>query len=89
MGDNYAWYGEMTLVDHVARVFGLEGAAVEVTLHSPVRAIDFADRKALAKFCRNAVAAGLASSVIGRPMRTAIRHEQITNSSLGIDARAA
>ena len=89
MGDHYAWYGEMTLVDHVARVFGLEGASVEVTLHPPVRAIDFADRKALAKFCRNAVAAGLASSVTGRPMRTAIRHERITNSSLGIDARAA
>lgn len=89
LGDLYAWYGEMTLVDHVARVFGLEGASVEVTLHAPVRAVDFPDRKALAQFCRDRVAAGWALSAMGRPVRATIRHDEITNSSLGSEARAA
>ncbi len=55
----YAWYGDATLFGHLVRVFGLRGAAVEVTFHQPVRASAFADRKALARHCEARVATGV------------------------------
>ncbi len=56
----YAWYGDMTLLPHLVSVFGLKGAMVEVTFHDPVTAADFADRKGLARHCRDRVAHGVA-----------------------------
>jgi 1-acyl-sn-glycerol-3-phosphate acyltransferase len=55
----YAWFGDMTMADHLLGVFGREGARVDVIFHAPVSAADFADRKALAKHCEAAVAAGV------------------------------
>jgi 1-acyl-sn-glycerol-3-phosphate acyltransferase len=62
LNDCYAWYGEMTLVDHLFGVFGLAGAIVEVRFHPPERASRFADRKRLARHCWLAVMAGVADS---------------------------
>ncbi len=55
----YAWYGDATLLGHLVRVFGLRGAAVEVTFHEPVRASAYAGRKALARHCETRVATGV------------------------------
>lgn len=61
----YAWYGEMTLLPHLFTVFGLKGAEVEVIFHEPVPASAFADRKDLARHCREVVSQGL-SMATGR-----------------------
>jgi 1-acyl-sn-glycerol-3-phosphate acyltransferase len=61
----YAWYGEMTLLPHLFTVFGLDGAEVEVIFHEPVPAAAFADRKALARHCREVVSHGV-SMATGR-----------------------
>lgn len=63
--NHYAWYGEMTLLPHLFTVFGLEGAEVEVIFHEPVPAAGFADRKALARYCREVVSQGV-SMATGR-----------------------
>lgn len=55
----YAWYGEMTLLPHMLGVFGLRGAEVEIRFHEPVALDAFADRKELARYCENQVAAGV------------------------------
>ena len=60
--DLYCWYSDMTLVPHLLRVMGSPGADVEVRFADPVRAADFPDRKALARHCRDAVAAGVATN---------------------------
>lgn len=57
--DHYAWYGEMTLLDHLLGVFALKGALVEVTFHPPVRADQFEGRKQLAEHCETVVADGV------------------------------
>ncbi len=61
----YAWYGDANLFGHLARVFGLRGAAVEVTFHEPVRASAFADRKALARHCEARAATGVRAAPSG------------------------
>jgi 1-acyl-sn-glycerol-3-phosphate acyltransferase len=55
----YAWYGDMTLLDHLFMVFGLDGARVEVTFHEPLKASTFASRKDLARRCHAIVAEGV------------------------------
>jgi len=60
--DLYSWYGDMTLVPHLFQVLGLRGVDVEVRFHEPIPAADVADRKALARRCQAAVAAGVAAS---------------------------
>ena len=68
--DLYAWHGDMTLLPHLLKVFGLKGAQVEVIFHEPVLATAFADRKDLAHYCRAEVALGV-SMAMGR-WRTAV-----------------
>lgn len=58
----YAWYGDMTLVDHLLTVFGLEGCRVVVTFHAPIDPADFPSRKALAAHCQATVAHGVATA---------------------------
>ncbi len=67
----YGWYGDMTLVPHLVRVAGLHGAEVDVRFHAPVRAGQFASRKALAAHCQAAVAEGVAAAHAGGRMRPA------------------
>ncbi|MCP5366127.1 MAG: 1-acyl-sn-glycerol-3-phosphate acyltransferase [Hyphomicrobiales bacterium] len=55
----YAWHGDATLLPHLLTVFGLRGAQVVLTFHDPVRARDFADRKALARHCEGVVERGV------------------------------
>lgn len=56
----YGWWGDMGLGAHLAAVFSLSrGGEVHAVFHPPLRARDFADRKALAAACEAAVRAGL------------------------------
>lgn len=55
----YGWWGDMAMGSHLKSVFGLSfGGVVETVFHPPLRAADFADRKALSSACEAAVRAG-------------------------------
>ena len=55
----YGWWGTMDFAPHLLQVLAVRRhGAVEVTYHPPVRVADFADRKALAKACEDAVRSG-------------------------------
>ncbi|NNU80476.1 1-acyl-sn-glycerol-3-phosphate acyltransferase [Halovulum dunhuangense] len=60
----YGWWGEMPLGPHLKAVFALSrGGVAEVIHHPPLRAADFADRKALAAACEEAVRAGVTAAL--------------------------
>lgn len=62
----FAWYGGMTLVDHLFFALGLGDATVDVVFHPPVLKGDFPDRKALANHCHDVIAHGLGLALAGR-----------------------
>ncbi|HYL33575.1 MAG TPA: lysophospholipid acyltransferase family protein [Stellaceae bacterium] len=62
----FAWYGDMDLAPHLWTMLGLGHLSVSVTFHPPVRAADFASRKALADHCAAVIAAGLSVALSGR-----------------------
>ena len=51
------WIGDTDLVPHAVEFTALGRVRVEVVFHPAVRIADFADRKALARHCRDVVAA--------------------------------
>ncbi len=54
----YSWWGDMEFGAHVLQVLGRStGGSVTVTFHPPVRAADYTDRKALARYCEDYVRA--------------------------------
>jgi 1-acyl-sn-glycerol-3-phosphate acyltransferase len=57
--DLYAWHGDMTLAPHLWAFAKNGGAHVRVHFHAPHAAAAFADRKALARLCHEAVAGPL------------------------------
>lgn len=57
--DLYAWYGDMTLADHLFSVFGLKGCIVEVNFMPPIRPAAFPNRKSLATAAETAVRGSL------------------------------
>jgi len=57
--EQFTWFGDMTLAPHLLNVFGTRGCEVEVTLHQPLNAAQFDDRKMIAKACEEAVAGHL------------------------------
>ncbi len=61
--DLYAWYGDMTMLGHLIRVFGMRGAIVEVTFHTPLKPVAFPDRKTLAAAAERSVRNGLNDSL--------------------------
>ncbi len=62
----YAWYGDMTLHDHLARVPGLGQARVQVIFHPAIDPRTLSSRKALAAACERVVAEGVAALISGR-----------------------
>lgn len=56
----FGWWGSMGLMPHLLKTLanGTSGG-VTVTYHSPVAVADFADRKALAKYCEETVRNGM------------------------------
>jgi lyso-ornithine lipid O-acyltransferase len=61
-----AWYGAMTMGPHLWRVLGLGIVEVVVEFHPPTTFADCGSRKALARYCEERVAGGLASALSGR-----------------------
>jgi 1-acyl-sn-glycerol-3-phosphate acyltransferase len=66
----FAWYGDMVLFPHLWGVLGLGVVTVEVTFHEPVTVAGFPSRKALADYCRSAVARGMEAALAGRAAET-------------------
>jgi lyso-ornithine lipid O-acyltransferase len=62
----FAWYGDMTLADHVFTALGVGELTVEVVFHPPVTIADFAGRKGLANHCHDVVNRGVALALAGR-----------------------
>lgn len=59
----YGWWGEMEFGDHLLKTLAApRQGSVETICHPPARVADFADRKALAKHCEEAVRSGLDSA---------------------------
>ncbi len=53
-----AWVGDTELVPHAIGFMALGRITAEIRFHAPVRASDFADRKALAKHCHTVISDG-------------------------------
>ncbi len=57
--DFYGWWGKMGFGGHLVQILSQSwGGEAVVVFHAPVRAADFADRKALARHCEAEVKAG-------------------------------
>ena len=73
--DLYGWWGTMGFEKHIWDVLTLSfGGSVDVVFHAPVRASEFADRKALAEACQISVSNGfdqLAHSQVSDPSQIA------------------
>jgi lyso-ornithine lipid O-acyltransferase len=61
-----AWYGSMAMAPHLWSTLGLGTIEVVVEFHSPTTVAECGSRKALARYCEEKVADGLASALSGR-----------------------
>ncbi len=62
----FAWYGSMSLAPHLWRMLGLGRLEVVVEFHPPTSLAACGSRKALARYCEERVAEGLANALSGR-----------------------
>jgi lyso-ornithine lipid O-acyltransferase len=62
----FAWYGTMTMAPHLWRVLGLGTVEITVEFHPPTTLAACGSRKALARYCEQRVATGLANALSGR-----------------------
>ena len=53
-----AWVGDTELAPHAMGFMGLGRVRAEIRFHAPVKAANFADRKALAHYCHSVIADG-------------------------------
>jgi 1-acyl-sn-glycerol-3-phosphate acyltransferase len=61
-----AWYGDMDMAPHIWEVLGLGTITAEVVFHPPVTVDEVGGRKALAQYCQDKVARGVAELLSGR-----------------------
>ncbi len=62
----FAWYGDMTLVDHLWTCLGFKRPGIDVVFHEAVQLGDFGSRKDLARHCETVIAEGLSNALSGR-----------------------
>src|SRR6266851_3947103 len=62
----FAWYGSMAMAPHLWTVVGLGTIEIVVEFHPPTTLADCGSRKALARYCQDQVARGLANALSGR-----------------------
>ena len=67
----FAWYGAMTMAPHLWRVLGLGTVEIVVEFHPPTTLAACGSRKALARYCEEQIAAGLANALSGRRLAPA------------------
>ncbi len=62
----FAWYGDMELMSHLWTVAGFGRITVVIEYHQPMTVADCGSRKALAKACEAAIAAGVSQAISGK-----------------------
>ena len=62
----FAWYGDMDLAPHLARMVGLGKVTIVVEFHPTITVADCGSRRALAQRCRERIAAGIARALYGK-----------------------
>jgi len=62
----FAWFGDMEMLGHLWHAAGLGRVTVVVEFHQPVTIDEFDSRKAMAAYCGQAVATGVAEALAGR-----------------------
>ena len=62
----FAWYGSMSMAPHLWTMLGLGAVEIIVEFHPPTTLADCGSRKALARYCQERVATGLANALSGR-----------------------
>lgn len=62
----FAWYGDMTLLDHLWTCLGFDRPGIDMVFHEPVQLADFGSRKELARHCETVIAQGLSDALSGR-----------------------
>lgn len=70
--EQFTWFGDMTLAPHLLNVFGGSGCEVEVTFHQPLNAVQFDDRKLIAKACEEAVGGHLTDTLGPVPLNFSV-----------------
>jgi 1-acyl-sn-glycerol-3-phosphate acyltransferase len=61
----FAWYGAMSLAPHLWTMLGLGTVEAVVEFHPPISFADCGSRKALARYCQERVAGGVAAALSG------------------------
>ncbi|HZU88529.1 MAG TPA: lysophospholipid acyltransferase family protein [Stellaceae bacterium] len=61
----FAWYGAMSLGPHLWSMLGLGTVETVVEFHSPISFAECGSRKALARYCQERVASGVAAALSG------------------------
>jgi 1-acyl-sn-glycerol-3-phosphate acyltransferase len=61
----FAWYGAMSLAPHLWNMLGLGTVEAVVEFHPPVSLAECGSRKALAHYCQERVANGVAAALSG------------------------
>lgn len=72
----YCWYGDMEFAPHLWDLVQLAGFTVEVRFHTPTTLAEMGDRKKLAHYCEETIAAGLSEGLSGH--RTLVPHKAKT-----------
>jgi len=72
----FAWYGSMSMAPHLWTMLGLGAVEIIVEFHPPTTLADCGSRKALARYCQERVATGLANAVSGRRPHAAAPHKK-------------
>jgi 1-acyl-sn-glycerol-3-phosphate acyltransferase len=72
----FAWYGAMSLAPHLWTMLGLGAVETVVEFHPPTSFADCGSRKALARYCRERVASGVAAALSGRRQPTPLDSEE-------------
>lgn len=61
-----AWYGDVGLLPHMWRLFGLGRVSIEVEFHDPITVTQGSKRKELAADCHTIISRGLSEALSGR-----------------------
>lgn len=86
----FAWYGSMAMAPHLWRVLGLGKVEVVVEFHRLTTLDECGSRKALARYCEERVAAGLAGALAGRRGSSATPpHREKRRTEAAADAATA
>lgn len=85
----YAWYGDMEFIPHKWGAYVAGPFEVVVRFHAPVRAGDFASRKALTQWCEAVIRAGLEHDLAGRDGAPLVPERPQRPAATATDAVAA